>query len=215
MVFAYISIFRLCPPYRNMTSPYEPKKPSTSGATAESFANRDFIWISQYQTQNQNLSAVARFLAFLWPIQNRQCHFIFVKKKLSGVAAPAPPLSGGAPAPPQPPWAVRPRWAVRPLIYIFFYIYIYIYSAFFNGCTRPSGPTSSCANHSECNEFAYHPFSFQYNMNVAIKRKGPDPHGQCEGPEAPYSCSNVQPIAMRVLEKLPALRRRIGRLAQS
>ena len=24
--FCYISIFRLCPPYRNMTSPYEPKK---------------------------------------------------------------------------------------------------------------------------------------------------------------------------------------------
>ena len=38
-VFAYISIFCLCPPYRNMTSPYGPKIHNLSF-----FQNLHFIW---------------------------------------------------------------------------------------------------------------------------------------------------------------------------
>ena len=41
-----------------MTSPYGPKM-TTSKSSAESFSKRDFEWTSQYEAQDQNLSAVA------------------------------------------------------------------------------------------------------------------------------------------------------------
>ena len=101
-----------------------------------------------------------------------------------------------------------------------------------NGCSRPSGPTSSCsdrlgitylgglrpsgptnnqASYRECIESANRLAHFQSDT-MAIKRKGPNPcshHVSILGPEA-HSCTHIKPIALRMLDRIPALRRRIG-----
>ena len=85
MAGPHISIFRRC----HMTAPYGLKTPPLPRANRGKVFKSDFNWISQYEAQNQNLSAVARFLAFLGRIQNKQCHLIFESQRAAPPPAPS------------------------------------------------------------------------------------------------------------------------------
>ena len=84
------------------------------------------------------------------------------------------------------------------------------------GGLRPSGPTNNQASSSECIESANRLAHFQSDT-MAIKRKGPNScshHASILGPEA-HSCTHIKPIALRMLDRIPALRRKIGTVNSS